>query len=189
MSKHQQTTVIWLVAGVLIGALLSGAGLGLYAYAHAPAAPSEDSAKGRITATCTNLALPQRVVLSPVADHEFGDAFTSMQLRPHELANLRDKLLREKGRLLWLTIWDWDTMSPSGDTVTITSDNYRRRITLSNHRTRIDIPEPRARYIELRGERSEDGIVAISLLSGNYPIALPHMKPGQVMKVEIDTTP
>jgi len=112
-----------------------------------------------------------------------------MNLRGDEESKLRDKMARDKSRLLWLTIWDWDTTSALGDTISITSDEYRRLIRLTSQRNRVAIPEPRSGYIELRGEQSEDGIIAISLLSGTYPLALPHMTPGQALKVEIDTLP
>jgi hypothetical protein len=58
---------------------------------------------------------------------------------------------------------------------------------LHNRRTRIAIPEPKSGYLELRGEQTEDGIIAISLLSGAQPLALPRMALGQSVKVEVDT--
>ena len=55
-------------------------------------------------------------------------------------------------------------------------------------RTRIAIPEPRSGYIEIRGEVSEDDNISISLLCGTHPIALPSMSPGQVIKIQIESS-
>ena len=39
---------------------------------------------------------------------------------------------------------------------------------------------------KLRGEVSEDGIIAVSVLSGSQPIALPRMALGQPLRINID---
>ena len=91
-------------------------------------------------------------------------------------------------RLVWLTIWDWDARDENdGDTISINSDNYRRAVKLRNHRSQIAIPEPKSGFIELRGEETGDGIFAVSVLSGEQPIALPHMGRGQSVKLELVT--
>jgi hypothetical protein len=188
MQEHWLKTVL-IFAGFLVGVLACAGVIGIYAYANASVQPNSGLRRDRIVATCANLVLPQRVLLAPVTEDNMGEALKGMNLRGDEESKLRDKMAREKSRLLWVTIWDWDTTSALGDTISITSDDYRRLIRLTSRRNRIAIPEPRSGYIELRGEQSEDGIIAISLLSGTYPLALPRMTPGQAMKVEIDTLP
>ena len=110
-----------------------------------------------------------------------------MALSRQKRQQLRNELAGQKLRLLWLTLWDWDTTAESGDTISIAADDYQRLFTLSSHRTRIAIPEPRTGHIAFRGERTEDGIIAVSFLSGNRPVALPYMRVGDAVELEIDT--
>jgi hypothetical protein len=173
----------WSLTGFALGALVAGGVVGLLSYSLA----SVPSSATRIEARCANLVLPQRISLSSIPEHELGDALQTMNLSPAEQVKLRDEVAGRKTRLLWLTIWDWDAQTEQGDTISVASDEYKRLFTLRNHRHSIAIPEPRSGYLELRGERSEDGIIAISLLSGMSPIALPRMTPGQTMRIEIDT--
>jgi hypothetical protein len=99
---------------------------------------------------------------------------------------IRKDVASGKYRLLWLTVWDWDTTAETGDSISILSGDYRRYITLNSRRTRIAIPEPRSGYIEMRGEATEDGNIAISLLSGTQPIALPRMLAEQTIRIQIE---
>ena len=174
----------WL-AFLLAAAALSGGGIGAivdrgigYASSGAPAVWETAS---------TKFVMPDRVYLPGVAAQDYNQALDSMGLSPPERRQIRDDIAARKVRLLWLTLWDWDTQTESGDTILITAGDYQRRFTLSSHRTRIAIPEPRSGIIELRGERSEDGIIAISFLTGNRPVAVPYMRPGDTAKLEIDT--
>ena len=185
MRDDHRTAAIWIVASFLLGGAVTA--LGVYASAR-PSLPENTrvAARGRMIQQCANLILPQRLNLTLVKKEETNKAFDSMAADAAQRAKLELELAANKLRLVWLTIWDWDTVQ-SGDTVSILSDGYRRLITLTSGRQTIAIPEPKSGYIELRGEVSEDGIIAISLLSGAHPVALPHMTPGQTMKIEIDS--
>ena len=134
----------------------------------------------------SKFSLRSPVSLPGVAAQDYDEALESMALSTQERQRLRSDIDARKIRLLWLTLWDWDTQTESGDTISITAGEYQRSFTLSSHRTRIAVPEPRSGTIELKGEHSEDGIIAISLLTGNRPIALPYMSPGDTVKLEID---
>ena len=135
-----------------------------------------------------SLALPGRLSLPIVRPDEIAEALETMNLSSEERKRIKDELAGGR-RLLWLTVWDWDTGAETGDTISIRSGGYKRVLTMSNRRQRIAIAEPRSGFVELRGEQSEDGIVAISLLSGVYPLAVPRMAPGQSVRIEIDPLP
>jgi hypothetical protein len=92
----------------------------------------------------------------------------------------------QRPRLLWLTLWDWDPESGVGDRVRIASGDYSRSLTLRSRRQEIAVPEPRFGRIEITGEATADGFITVSVLSGVYPIAMPHMAPGQTVAIEID---
>jgi hypothetical protein len=174
----------WLVL-ILAAAALSGGGVGaIVDRGVGNATPSTPAAR---EATSTKFVMPDRVYLPAVAAQDYNQALDTMGLSPAEQRQMRGDIQARKARLLWLTLWDWDTQTESGDTIVITAGDYQRHFTLSSHRTRIAIPEPRAGIIELRGERSEDGIIAISFLTGSRPVAVPYMRPGDTAKLEIDT--
>ncbi len=173
----------WL-AFLLAAAALSGGGIGAVVdrFGHAVSGATAV----RETAS-TKFVMPDRVYLPSVAPQDYNQALDSMGLSPPERRQMRSDIEARKTRLLWLTLWDWDTQTESGDTILITAGGYQRLFTLSSHRTRIAIPEPRSGTIELRGERSEDGIIAISFLTGSRPVAVPYMRPGDTTRLEIDT--
>jgi len=128
-----------------------------------------------------------RIVLAAIGRQDIDGAVATMGLPHLEQQRIREDLEEGRYRLLWLTLWDWDASTEKGDTISISSDTYRRLFTLHNRRTTIAVPEPKSGYLELRGEQSEDGNISISLLSGAQPLALPRMSLGQAIKVEIDT--
>jgi hypothetical protein len=100
---------------------------------------------------------------------------------------VRQDLRDGKYRLLWLTVWDWDTAEGEpANTVIITTDVYRQIIALNNRRTRVAIREPKSGYVGMRGLFTADGKINVSLLSGTQPIALPVMSPGQDIKFKVD---
>ena len=136
-------------------------------------------------------AAPMQIYLPVVAPQDIDSALDSMALTSGERRELRSELAGANRRLLWLTLWDWDTATESGDTISIAVDDYQRLFTLASHRTRIAIPEPRDGRMILRGERTEDGIIAISFLSGTRPIALPYMRGGRQRRArdELALTP
>ncbi|HEX9489853.1 MAG TPA: hypothetical protein VF930_06180 [Stellaceae bacterium] len=186
ITQPRQLSLGWgWLAFLLAAAALSGGGIGAvvdrgigYAASGAPAV--------RETAS-TKFVMPDRVYLPGVAAQDYNQALDSMGLSPPERRQMRSDIEARKVRPLWLTLWDWDTQTESGDTILIIAGDYQRLFTLSSHRTRIAIPEPRSGTIELRGERSEDGIIAISFLTGSRPVAVPYMRPGDTAKLEIDT--
>jgi hypothetical protein len=174
----------WL-AFLLVVAALSGGGIGAVvdrgiSYARSGVPVVREAAS-------TKFVLPDRVYLPRVAAQDYNQALASMGLSPPEGRQMRSDIEQGKVRLLWLTLWDWDTQAESGDTILITAGDYQRHFTLSSHRTRIAIPEPRSGAIEFKGERSEDGIIAISYLTGSRPVAVPYMRPGDTAKFEIDS--
>jgi len=176
------------LGGFILGAIFSGVvieGLG-----HSSAEISTASVKSQASLPRADaeseVARPQRLMLFAVKGDEIDGAIETMDLPPRERRAVGNDLENHKYRLLWLTLWDWDTQSGRGDTVSITSDNYHRLFALSDRRSKIAIPEPKSGFIEIRGERTENAIT-ISLLSGAQPVALPEMGVGQAVKIEVDT--
>src|SRR5262249_4355711 len=128
-----------------------------------------------------------RILVAPVKRDDLDGAIATMSLPHSEQQRVRDDVEEGKYRLVWITLWDWDASRETGDTISITSDFYRRLFMLRNRRTAVAVPEPKSGYIELRGEQTEDGVIAISMLSGAQPLALPRMTLGQSIRIEIDT--
>ena len=173
----------WGLAGLVVGAALSAGAVMALRPATAPASVQPASAS-LAQKDAPSAILPQRVILSVVAKDEIEAAIQNFPVGVQP--KIRKDVTGGKYRLLWLTAWDWDVAVELGDTVSILANDYRRFIQLNSHRTRIAIPEPESGYIELRGEVSEDGIIAISVLSGSQPIALPRMAIGQPLRINID---
>jgi hypothetical protein len=162
---------LWAAGGFMLGAVLSGA---VTASVSSPSVPpampvSVEPKAGR--------PVMGRAVITVVNPDEVQAAIDTMRSMPEEQKSIRADLEKQRYRLLWLTVWDW-SMQGVGDTVAITSNNFRRVIKLSHMQQRIAIPEPRSGSIEVEGLQAEDGRVAVSLLSGTQPIALPSMPVG-----------
>jgi hypothetical protein len=182
----ERTGPIWGVAGLILGAALSGGVVGAVGHSNATS-PSSDKPQAVAPvekAAAMALALPQRIIVSAVKSDEMEVAISSFA--PAAQRKIRKDVAGGKYRLLWLTAWDWDTAEETGNTISILSDGYRKYVVLNNRRTRIAIPEPRTGYIEMRGEATEDGNISISLLSGTQPIALPRMAPEQTIRIQIE---
>lgn len=173
----------WGLAGLVVGATLSAAAAMALRPVAAPASVQPASAALAQKADSFKV-LPQRVILSVVAKDAVEAAINNFPVGVQP--KIRKDVTGGKYRLLWLTAWDWDVAVELGDTVSILANDYRRFVQLNSQRTRIAIPEPESGYIELRGEVSEDGIIAVSVLSGSQPIALPRMAVGQPLRINID---
>ena len=177
MSKLKRPELICALIGFTLGALLSGAAVGAIGYAGAPV-PSSTMQEAAISQVERKFP----VYLPPVKSDEIEAAVSSLPKKEQRI--IRQGLANQKYELLWLTIWDWDTATgEEGNTISITSDEFRRIITLNGQRTRTVIPRPKSGYLEFRGEATEDGNISISFLSGSQPIALPVVQPGITKKV------
>ena len=177
MRKLKRPELIWGLIGFTLGALLSGAAVGAIGYAGAPV-PSSTMQEAAISQVERKFP----VYLLPVKSDEIEAAVSSLPKKEQRI--IRQDLAKQKYELLWLTVWDWDTAAgEEGNTISITSDDFRRIITLNAQRTRTVIPRPKSGYLEFRGEATEDGNVSISLLSGTQPIALRTLPPGITNRV------
>ena len=177
MRKLKIRELIWGLVGFTLGALLSGAAVdALGKVGERVSSSTMQEAASKVIESSFAVYLP------PVEGDEIETAISSLPKKIQPI--IRDGLANKKYELLWLTIWDWDTApGQEGNTVSITSDEFRRIITLNGHRTRTVIPRPKSGYLELRGEETEDGIIAISVLSGTQPIALAAMPPGRTKRL------
>jgi hypothetical protein len=178
---------IWGLAGFVLGAVLSVGAAGVSGHsASTSPSPSFDKPQDQAPVDNANTSplLPQRIVASFAKTEEVEAAIATFPVGAQR--KIRKEVAAGKYRLAWLTLWDWDTAAGEiGNTISILTNDYRRYVTLNEHRTRIAIPAPRSGYIEMRGEVSEDDQISISLLSGTQPIALPTMSPGQAVKLGI----
>jgi hypothetical protein len=180
MLKLKRTASIWGLVCFTLGALLSGGAVGAIGYSRV-LVPSPNTIQE--VAIDENGSSP-RVLLPLVKSDEIETAISDLPFKAQR--QIRADMENQKYELLWLTIWDWDTShGQDGNTISITSDGYRRIMMLRGYRTRTVIPKPKSGYVEFRGEATEDGNISISLLSGSQPIALPSMPPGRTVKVEI----
>src|SRR5664279_4090292 len=177
MGKLTRPELICALIGFTLGALLSGAAVGAIGYAGArvPSSTMQESAISQV-----ERKFP--IYLPPVESDEIEAAISSLPKKEQRI--IRAGLANQKYELLWLTIWDWDTVAgEEGNTISIASDDFRRIITLNAQRTRTVIPRPKSGYLEFRGEATEDGNISISLLSGTQPIALRTLPPGITNRV------
>ena len=178
MLKLKRTASIWGLVCFTLGALLSGGAVGAIGYSRV-LVPSPNTIQE--VAIDENGSSP-RVLLPLVKSDEIETAISDLPFKAQR--QIRADMEHQKYELLWLTIWDWDTVAgEEGNTISITSDDFRRIITLNPQRTRTVIPRPKSGYLEFRGEATADGNVSISLLSGTQPIALPVVQPGITKKV------
>ena len=185
MWKNWKTGVTCGLVGFVLGGLVSRTVVDAWRQPAAPIAPAHAATDGAVALQVR--PLPQRVVLQAVQPQDVPAALQSMGLDEPGQVLIRHDLETRKYRLLWLTLWDWDAQSETdGDTISIKSDEFRRAVKLLNRRQQIAIPEPRSGYIELNGEQTGDGVIAISILSGAQPLALPRMAIGQTARIEID---
>jgi hypothetical protein len=181
---------IWGLAGFSLGVVLSAVAVAaLGSSAPTPSSPSFDKPHAQAPAWSADAspALPQRIVVSLVKNDEVEAAVNSFAAGAQR--KIRKEVDSGKYRLVWLTLWDWDTAEGEvGNTISLLSGDYRRFVTLTERRARVAIPEPKSGLIEVRGETSEDDNISVSLLSGTQPIALPVMTPGQAVKLQIDVS-
>jgi hypothetical protein len=189
MFKLERTGPIWGLTGFILGAALAGTAVGALGHS-GPTLLSPSSYEPQTEALDSNadaaLVLPQRVIASVVKIDEIEAAINNFSAGLQR--KVRNDVASGKYRLLWLTVWDWDTAVETGDTISILSDDVRQYVTLNSRRTRIAIPEPRSGYIEIRGEvPTVDGNISISILSGTHPIALPRMPSAQAIRLQIDS--
>ncbi len=185
MRRHLLTGLTCGLVGFVLGGLVSGTVVDAWRHPVIPITPAH-AATGPARAGQVR-PLPQRIVLRAVQPQDVPAALETMGLDEAGRILVSHDLDARRYRLLWLTLWDWDAQNESdGDTISINSDDYRRAIKLLNRRQQIAVPEPRSGYIELRGEQTGDGIIAISLLSGAQPVALPRIAIGQTTRIEVD---
>jgi hypothetical protein len=176
------------IAGFAFGVVLTVGAMSFFIASSAAPAPSSRRSDQPLIHPAPHVkTYSHRILVAPVKHDELEGAIATMSLPHVEQQRIRDDVEEGKYRLVWITLWDWDTSGEKGDTISLASDTYRRLFTLRNRRATIAVPEPKSGYIELRGEQTEDGIIAISLMSGATPLALPHMTLGQILRVEIDT--
>jgi hypothetical protein len=175
------------IAGFAFGVVLTAGIMSIFIASSAPLATTSRRSEQVVAPQPQVKTYSHRILVAPVKHDELGDAIATMNLPHTDQQRMRDDVDEGKYRLIWITLWDWDTATEKGDTISIASDAYRRLFTLHNRRTTIAVPEPKSGYLELRGEQTEDGMIAISLMSGATPLALPHMTLGQIIRVEIDT--
>jgi hypothetical protein len=189
MFKLERTGPIWGLTGFILGATLAGTAVGALGHSGSTLlSPSsyEPQTKALDTNADATFVLPHRVVVSVVKTDEIEAAIDGFP--PAIKRKVRNDVASGKYRLLWLTVWDWDTAEETGDTISILSDDFRRYVTLNSRRARIAIPEPRSGYIDIRGEvPSAEGNISISILSGTHPIALPRMSSGQAIRLQIES--
>jgi hypothetical protein len=185
--KLESTGPIWGLAGFMLGAVLSGSAVGALGHSASTLLPpsfDKPQAQASVEQADATLVLPQRIIVSEVKNDEIEAAINTFAAAAQR--KIRKDVASGKYRLLWLTVWDWDTAEETGDSISILSGDYRRYVTLNSRRTRVAIPEPRSHYIEMRGEVAESGNISISLLSGTQPIALPRMSAGQAIRIQIE---
>lgn len=174
---------VWGLGGLLLGVVLSATVGGALGLSDSPSPNKSQTATIDVNAASSSM-MAQSIILPMVKNDEFDEAIKDFC--PKCQLQVRQDLREGKYRLLWLTLWDWDTAEGEpANTVIITTDVYRQIIALNNRRTRVAIREPKSGYVGMRGVFTADGNINVSLLSGTQPIALPVMSPGQDIKFKV----
>ena len=185
MLKLKRTASIWGLVGFTLGALLSGAAVGVIGYPGAHVLSPDTIQINEISKDLSSPVTLSRQIILPIVKSDEIDAAIN-NLSKKEQHKIRDDMANNGYQMLWLTIWDWDTEAgEDGTTISVGSDERRRIVKLNSRRTRTIIRQPKSGYIEFRGETTDDGNISISLLSGTQPIALPSMPPGKIVRVPI----
>jgi hypothetical protein len=197
-------TVLLLATGLAVERITGGGGLFFDKdYDHV----SEKQLRDRQQAY--TVALP--VQLAPVSPEDTAKAIASMELSAEQgkalLTELQPKeAAREVAsstpvqthvdptstsvqgdkqplQLAWITLWDTDT--EDADTVRLTSGDYSRIVTLTNHPVTFAVPMPPTGIIHVTGVHDGGGGITVGISSGSTPVALPLMSEGQAIGIPI----
>jgi hypothetical protein len=126
------------------------------------------------------------VGLSPVPRSEIGHAVQAMELSDPERASMVADLDSGRQRLAWISLYDSHT--EDGDVVTVRSEGYSRTVLLRKQPTRIAIPIPASRAVDLTGAvDGGGGGVTVGVMTSSGPLALPPMAVGQTIRLPVGT--
>src|SRR5213078_5307180 len=98
--------------------------------ATAPSPSPDHPPAAAVSEAPVSLALPQKIVVSVVNKDEIEAAIQDFPAAVQP--KIRKDVAAGKYRLLWLTVWDWDTSQETGDTISILSNDYRRFVILNS---------------------------------------------------------
>src|SRR4051812_30971354 len=114
--------LVWGLGGVVLGVALSAATVGaLRPSAATSAPPAKLQTEASVEGAESSSPLSQSIVLTVVKDNEIRVAIKDFP------DGVQKKILLDvssgKYRLLWLTVWDWDTApDEAGNTISILTD-------------------------------------------------------------------
>lgn len=123
------------------------------------------------------------VALAVVKKADTEAAIEGMAVTVEKKQELREAVAAGRERLVWLTLWD--TVAEDGDVVHVQSGTFSQTVPLLHAPKRIAIPEPPTGVVNITGGRDGGGGITIGILSGETPVNLPFLKPGQVVGVPV----
>src|SRR4051794_35779620 len=130
---------LWGAAGLILGAALSAtvvSALGHSASTLPLSSPDRLQTDFSFRKADPTFPLPLSIVLPVVRNEEIEEAIKYFPVRKQ--TSVREEAIKGTHRLLWLTVWDWDTADGEpGNTISILSDTDRRIFKLTSHRIRI----------------------------------------------------
>src|SRR5262245_17483069 len=116
MSGRFPASVAGGIAGFVLGIAVSATAMGVLAFCGTTSSFETTKSFAPTTPDLGKIkTYAHRIVLPSVASGEIEDAIASMGLPPAEQHRTRQHLDAGLYRLLWLTLWDWDTTNDKGD--------------------------------------------------------------------------
>lgn len=86
-------------------------------------------------------------------------------------------------QLVWLTLWD--SMSPDGDVVRVSSAGYEVDILLEKAPQRIAVPIDAARQVQITGIHDGGGGITLGVQEGAAQIMLPVLAPAEILRLPV----
>ena len=110
-----------------------------------------------------------------------------MAVPEQKRTEIKEAVASGQTRLVWMTLWD--TVVEDGDVVQIDSGSFSQTVPLLHAPKRIAIPAPPTGVVNVTGGRDGGGGITIGILSGQTPVNLPYLDPGQVVGVPVFPSP
>ena len=141
------------------------------------------------------------VKLDPVPAAEVSQALADMRLPPDARQRLRATLadpaqggaaapsapgsaaLANRVQLVWLTLWD--SMSPDGDVVRVSSAGYEVDILLEKVPQRIAVPIDATRQVQITGIYDGGGGITLGVQQGAAQVMLPVLAPAEILHLPV----
>lgn len=123
------------------------------------------------------------VQLAAVVEEDRPAVIAQLPLSATDKQNLTQQAAQRSQDFVWITVFD--NVAEDGDVVALTSNGVRVVVPIFHQRTRIALPRPADGHVFLEGVNDGGGGVTVSVISGDTPVPIPPMEPGQTVAVPV----